>query len=81
MVLGFDSQSLKGWECHEGEKMWSIDACPYFYCVDSFPSSFFYHLVFFCSLVLSFFLTPLSVLLPSPLPHGYLSSLLYRLIL
>ena len=58
MVLGSDSQSFRGWECHEGEKKWSTNACPYLCHVllSPFPFSF-YYLVFFCSLVLSFFRT------------------------
>ena len=64
----------------EGEKRWSIDACLYFYHV--FLSSFlFYHLIFLCSLVLSFFLSLLFVSLPlfmvTSLPFILLDSMGY----
>ena len=79
MALSSDSQSFRRWECHKGEKRWSTDACLYFSNVYSLPSFFFYYLLFFCSLVLSFCLTLLSILPLSPV-HGYLPSLLYCLI-
>ena len=54
MVLGFDSQSFRGWECQEEEKRWSTDACFFFYCFFSLPF-FFYHFVFFSFLLWFFF--------------------------
>ena len=46
MVLGFDSQSFRGWECQEEEKRWSTDACFFFYC--------FFSLLFFFTTLFSF---------------------------
>ena len=63
MILGFDSQSFKGWECQKGEKRWSTNACPYSYRIFSLP--FFFLLLrflLFGSLIISFFLySPLHV--------------------
>ena len=81
------SQNFKEWKCHEGEKKWSTDACPYFYHVFSLPSPFvlplsflFSFLVFNFSLLFIFFSSSSSSSFSLLFP-GYLSSFLYLSIL
>ena len=73
MVLGSDSQSFRGRECHKREKRCSTDACPYFCRVFSFPSFFLpLSLLFVLQFLVSFLLfspsLPLSLLFCSRLP-------------